>query len=41
MVVEQLTFGEEPAEVPAAGRVGGLPPEVAGYEIERELAAGA
>ena len=37
--MEQLTFGEEPAEDPAAGRAGGLPPAVTGYEIERDLAA--
>jgi ribonuclease HII len=37
--VEQLTFGEEPAVLPAAGRAAALPPEVTGYEIERDLAA--
>jgi ribonuclease HII len=45
VVVEQLTFGDEPAAVPAAGLAGptppaaGLAPPAAGYEIERELAA--
>jgi ribonuclease HII len=38
-VVEQLTFGEEPAAGPSAGSAGGPPAEVTGYEIERELAA--
>src|SRR5579864_1571366 len=38
VVVEQLTFGEEPAAVPAAG-LAGPAPSAAGYEIERELAA--
>ena len=35
VVVEQLTFGEEPAPAPAGDPV----PEVTGYEIERDLAA--
>jgi ribonuclease HII len=36
--VEQLTFGQEPAAVPAAG-LAGPAPSAPGYEIERELAA--
>ena len=36
--MEQLTFGDEPAAVPAAG-LAGPTPSAAGYEIERELAA--
>lgn len=43
--MEQLTFGDEPAAVRAAGLAGPTPPAArlaapaAGYEIERELAA--